>query len=295
MILRPYREGDFDDVAEMFEAISLEAYGFNDQPREELLKYFTAPTTNVEEDVRLAFDGDRLVAYVDADSQVATTWWSDVRVAPGEDTQAVVPVLLEWAERRAGSGVLYLYVPSTLSDMREAFERGGYRRCRGSYRMEIELDGPVEPVVPPDGIEIRTLGEDELEAAYEVHQEAFLDTWEFRPEPFDEWKHWVVTADSFDPELWFLAWDGPDLTGVSICRVRSGIGWVGILAVLRPWRRRGVGHALLRHSFREFQRRGFERVALGVDAESLTGAHRLYEAAGMQVVRQLDFFEKRLG
>lgn len=295
LTLRAYREHDFDQVAELFEAISLQAYGVSDQPRDELLKYFTAPTTNVEEDVRLAFEGDRLVGYVDADSQVAASWWSDVRVAPGEDTPRIVPVLIEWAERRAGSGVMHLYAPSTLTDLGDAFEAAGYRRSRASYRMEIELDQPLEPVASPPGIEIKTLGEGDLQAAYQAHQEAFLDSWEFHPEPFDEWRHWVVDTDTFDPSLWFLAWEGPDLTGVSICRVRSGIGWVGILAVLRPWRRKGIGYALLRHSFREFQRRGFDRVGLGVDAESLTGAVCLYETAGMHVVRQLDIFEKRLG
>lgn len=295
MNLRPYRDDDFDRVAELFEAISLEAYGSYDQPREELLKYFTAPTTNLEDDVRLAFAGDRLVGYVDADSQIAASWWADVRVAPREDTATIVPALLEWAERRAGAGVVHVYAPSTLSAMADAFEAAGYRRTRSSFRMEIDVDEPLTPVAPPAGIEIKTLEADQLQAAYEVHQEAFLDSWEFHPEPFEEWRHWVVDAASFDPGLWFLAWDGPDLVGVSICRVRSGIGWVGILAVLRPWRRRGIGNALLRDSLREFQRRGFDRVGLGVDAESETGANRLYEAAGMHVVRRLDIFEKRLG
>ena len=71
-------------------------------------------------------------------------------------------------------------------------------------------------------------------------------------------------------------------------------GWVGILGVLREWRRRGIGRALLLHAFHEFKRRGLPRAGLGVDAESLTGANRLYESAGMHVVRQLDFFEKQL-
>jgi ribosomal protein S18 acetylase RimI-like enzyme len=52
--------------------------------------------------------------------------------------------------------------------------------------------------------------------------------------------------------------------------------------VLRPWRRRGLGLALLRHSFQEFFRRGRRKVGLGVDASSLTGATRLYEKAGMR-------------
>jgi GNAT superfamily N-acetyltransferase len=295
VILRPYREDDFERVADLFEAIAVHAYGVNDQPREELLKYFTAPTTNVEEDVRVAFEGDRLVGYADVDTQDGASWWSEVRVAPGEDHDAIAPVLLDWAEQRAGPGILRLWAPSTLAELHDAFEHAGYRRSRASYRMEIELDEEPDPPATIAGIEIRLLGDGDPRLAYEAHQEAFEDSWEFHPEPFDEWRHWVIDTESFDPSLWFLAWDGSEVAGVSICRVRSGLGWVGILAVRRPWRRRGLGRALLQHSFCELHRRGYDRVGLGVDAESLTGAHRLYEAVGMRVVRQLDFFEKRLG
>jgi mycothiol synthase len=39
--------------------------------------------------------------------------------------------------------------------------------------------------------------------------------------------------------------------------------------------------ALLRHTFGEFYPRKKQRVGLGVDAQNLTGALRLYERAGM--------------
>jgi ribosomal protein S18 acetylase RimI-like enzyme len=52
--------------------------------------------------------------------------------------------------------------------------------------------------------------------------------------------------------------------------------------------------ALLLHSFGEFYRRGIHKVALGVDAQSLTGATRLYERAGMHIVRQYARYEKEL-
>jgi ribosomal protein S18 acetylase RimI-like enzyme len=69
---------------------------------------------------------------------------------------------------------------------------------------------------------------------------------------------------------------------------------VRLLGVRRPWRRRGLGRALLLHAFGEFRRRGFSRSALGVDAESLTGANRLYERAGMHVAARFDIYEKVL-
>ena len=51
---------------------------------------------------------------------------------------------------------------------------------------------------------------------------------------------------------------------------------------------------MLLHSFGEFYRRGKRKVALGVDADSLTGALRLYEKAGMRVLRQFDMYEKEI-
>jgi ribosomal protein S18 acetylase RimI-like enzyme len=62
--------------------------------------------------------------------------------------------------------------------------------------------------------------------------------------------------------------------------------------VLRPWRRRGLGRALLLQAFAAFRERGLARAALGVDAESLTGANRLYESAGMHVAARFDIYEK---
>lgn len=141
---------------------------------------------------------------------------------------------------------------------------------------------------------MRPLREGEERIAYEVHEETFEDSWEHTREPYEEWRHYLVDTESFDPSLWFLAWDGDEPAGVAICRVREVVGWVQILGVRRRWRRHGLGRALLLHAFDEFRRRGYERAGLGVDAESLTGANRLYESVGMRVARQLDFYEKQL-
>ena len=85
---------------------------------------------------------------------------------------------------------------------------------------------------------------------------------------------------------------------VSLCRIDAyedpAMGWVNTLGVRRPWRRSGLGLALLRHSFGELYRRGKRAVGLGVDANSLTGATRLYEKAGMHVIHQMNNYEKVL-
>jgi mycothiol synthase len=77
--------------------------------------------------------------------------------------------------------------------------------------------------------------------------------------------------------------DGDEIAGVTLCKTLAGEGWVNVVGVRRPWRKRGLGLALLRHALAEYQRRGVDKVALSVDAESITGAPRLYGRAGMSV------------
>lgn len=43
-----------------------------------------------------------------------------------------------------------------------------------------------------------------------------------------------------------------------------------------------------------FYKRGFKRVILGVDSQSLTGAQRLYEQVGMRVNMRIGRYEKEL-
>ncbi|MEA3396213.1 MAG: GNAT family N-acetyltransferase, partial [Chloroflexota bacterium] len=95
-----------------------------------------------------------------------------------------------------------------------------------------------------------------------------------------------------------LAVDGEEIAGISLCKPKMAedpeMGYVSSLAVLRRWRRQGIALALLQHTFGEFFRRGTRKVSLDVDAGSLTGALRLYEKAGMHVMRQSTNYEKEL-
>lgn len=174
-------------------------------------------------------------------------------------------------------------------------EGEGYRLVRGFWRMAIELDAEPQAPVWPAGITLRTLqpGRDE-HAVFECVEEAFQDHWGHVPRSFEQWITRTARSD-FDPSLWLLAEaESGELAGVALNARRPDCGWVNTLAVRRPWRRQGLGGALLRQAFVELWRRGERTVMLGVDAQSLTGATRLYEQAGMHVAAQYALFEKEL-
>ncbi|MEW6288206.1 MAG: GNAT family N-acetyltransferase [Chloroflexota bacterium] len=167
----------------------------------------------------------------------------------------------------------------------------GYKPIRYSWRMEIRLDeAPHAPKFPP-GVELRPFEMEQDRAVYEAHEEAFSDHWGHVPHPYEEWLH---RFEDRDPSLWFIAWDGRQIAGYALCRFRMGIGWVGSLGVRRPWRKRGLGEALLLHAFGEFYRRGMKVIGLGVDAANPTGATRLYQKAGMKVAAEYVIYEKEL-
>lgn len=179
---------------------------------------------------------------------------------------------------------------------RALLESRGYRPVRHFYRMVIELDEPPPDPEWPAGLAVGTLDyPDEARAFHAALEEAFANEWDHEPETFEAWHERRIVKRPFDPTLWFSVKSGADLAAVAVCDAhRFGMGWVGAIGVLEPWRRRGLGLALLRHIFGEFHRRGEKTIGLGVDAENPTGATRLYERAGMRVAWSAVFYEKEL-
>lgn len=226
--------------------------------------------------------------------------------------------LLEWSiergrrtVRKAPEGaqvVLQHFAWSTNQDAARLFTTHGFQRVRSQYIMRIDFDRPPHPPTLPEGITIRPMAgpgssgdNEEREALFTTYQ-AFKDHWGNTNQSFEEYyrryRHYIENNPHYDPALQFLALEGENITGVSLCSLHTDedpeMAWVGTLGVLRPWRKRGIGLALLQHSFCEFYRRGKKRAGLQVDASSLTGAVRLYERAGMRMLRKLDIYELEL-
>ncbi len=177
--------------------------------------------------------------------------------------------------------LLYNAVKARNSAARHLLERDGYAAIRFFLRMVADLDVSPPPPAWPDGIAVRGWeSEADDHPAYLTLEEAFRDHWGHVPTPFEAWRR---KGERFDPGLWFLAFDSEAIAGALVGWHSLGMGWVDQLGVRRPWRKRGLGLALLRQAFAEFYRRGWTQVSLDVDAESETGATRLYERAGMRV------------
>jgi mycothiol synthase len=171
----------------------------------------------------------------------------------------------------------------------------GYAPVRYHWRMEVKLEEAPAPVTFPTGIELRPFTRDEhARAVWQANNEAFQDHWDSHESAFEEWAHDKFGNPNFDPSLWMIAWEGDELAGFSQNRMRKGMGWIGTIGVRRAWRKKGLGLALLRHTFGEFYKRGTTTIGLGVDSENLSGATRLYQRAGMRAASEYVIYEKEL-
>jgi mycothiol synthase len=275
-----------------------------------------SPGFDPAEDIRVVFAPDgRMVGYIEVWTTVKPPVhpWIWGRVDPQYEDRGIGSWMLHWAEQRAlralpGVPEELRFAPRAgtfreAEKSRRLFEESGYQHIRSSYHMLIDMDAPVPEPVFPEGIQLRTFNPaTDAEVVYRADTEAFRDHFGFVEVPFEEgfkrFKHFTIDSEEFDPTLWYLAMDGDVIAGFNLCRPCSyddpDLGWVGELGVRRPWRKKGIGLALLRHSFNEFYRRGKRKVGLGVDAQNLTGALRLYESAGMHVHQAFDQYEKEL-
>jgi mycothiol synthase len=298
MILRAPTLADAPALADLY--AELQAKLDIGQRNEEQVRHDLSTFDDVEGCARIALDDGRVRGYVglwDPNDSHERLFF-EVRGRPGD--KAVVEHLLDWVEARseelaAGTtSCARVSASATDATLPDALRARGFRLVRHFLTMEIELaDEPPEPRYP-DGIAVRTFRPGDERAVYEVDMEAFADHWDHFQVSFEDWREHFVGAPQFDPELWFLAEDGPELAGISLCAPerRADTGHVAVLAVRRPWRGRGLATALLLQSLRTLRSRGRRKADLMVDAENLTGAVRLYERVGMRVAKRSETYEK---
>jgi mycothiol synthase len=304
---------DLEAALEIMNAYSRSQIGVEEDSAESLKLYWQSLGFDLSRDTIAIFtQPGQIAGYTEfwdwGEPHVRLIGWSVVH--PDYMGRGLGRYLLDWLVERARRNavkapegtrvVLQHYVLSTNQDAARLFIDNGFEHVRSNYTMHIEFEQPPQPPILPDGITIRAInGEEELRKALFTAHLAFKDHWGNANQPFKDYyqrtKQRIANDPHFDPALWFIALDGEEIAGVSLCSQHMDedpdLAWVGTLGVLRDWRRRGIGQALLQHSFCEFYRRGKKRAGLGVDASSLTGAVRLYERAGMYVQRRYDCYE----
>lgn len=314
-IARSGKLEDYQIVFDLLNAYSQHINGRDDMVDPELLRLdWLNEGFTPETDIRLVFATDNnLVAFVECwtNHEPPVHPWIFGCVHPDHWGMGIGSHILTWAEDHARLALdkcapELRVAPRTGTEAHNKngvalFEGLGWKHIRSYYRMVADLDFPPEVPALPEGITIRSYNpETELEAVYQTFVASFKDHFGFIVPRYEkglaEFKHNFLEDPAYDPRFWLVAHDGNEIVGMCVCRREDSedpeSGWVNELGVLRAWRKHGLGYALLKNAFAMFYADGKKRAGLGVDASSLTGALRLYERAGMRVLRQFNQYEK---
>lgn len=248
-------------------------------------------------DILLAHDADGTLAAYGMVKEEQEVLDLDVFVHPDRKGHGLGTFMLEWAEREAADrGKTVVRTSGVTADVHAAplIEGRGYAPVRRFYRMLVDLDAPPPAPVWPEGFTVSAFAPGEEAIFHRVTDEGFAEHWGHVSRSLEEWGHSVFGRGWWDPTLAFLVREGEEPAAAAVNALRFGAGWIGTLAVLKPWRGRGLGRALLLHSFDALYGRGEHRISLAVDAGNETGATHLYESVGMRVVWQADVYERRM-
>jgi len=306
--LRSAQWSDAEVVAQLiYDACAAEGDAILAMSADELKHGWQDPQFNIEKDAFVAQTSEgRIVGYADVTNSFGHAILNmDGNAHPYFKGRGIGTTLLRAVEQR-GREVMTLAEPDVrvvikttinkhAADGVALHQHEGYQPIRYHWRMQIVLnDAPANPTLP-DGIEFRPFikGEHDV-AVWKAQNESFRDHPGSHEWTLEEWRRIRLDDPEFDPSLWVIAWDGEQVAGFSQNRYRTGIGWIRMLGVRRPWRKHGLGEALLLHSFGEYYRRGMQTIGLGVNAHNPTGATRLYQKVGMYPASEHVTYEKEL-
>ena len=133
--------------------------------------------------------------------------------------------------------------------------------------------------------------------------EAFSTEQSFKPLDWDEWLKLYHDKRS-DQHLWCLAIDeeNGDAVGLAIAEIDRQAnhqanrqdGWAVDLGVIKTWRNRGIGRALLLNVMHKLRQAGMSAVKMGIDSYDPMNATRLYKSVGFKVLHGSHTYLKRL-
>jgi ribosomal protein S18 acetylase RimI-like enzyme len=220
--------------------------------------------------------------------------------------RACSDVLVEWAvgqARRVGSArgleIQQIDTGAFADDERQHrwLAASGFDRVRTWWQMSRPVTVDETALVPSAeqwsdrGVTFRLVDPgdvDDLRAVHDVLEAAFTDHFNSKPETFDEFLHRLREEPGHRWDHWWLASldsheDGDGAPVGALVGEESGSGsYVSYIGVVEAARGRGVAKGLLRTIVADAASRGRDRVTLEVDADSSTGADRLYVSLGWE-------------
>ncbi len=275
--VRETRPEDASEILALVHASDIAVVGFADFDLEEVEEGIAGPKSVV------ACEGDRIIAWgYLTNATDGPRDFLEVYIHPEHGRPAQRPLLeLLLAEVRRRGKYARSAAVAIEEPWIEAITAQGFLFVKQHARMTVDLPVALDPPTHT----VRPVTEPELPTFYEVIDTAFHDMLDYQPRTYEQWR------SRFTPRWddWLVC----EVDGTIAGALQSGTdGWVEYLGVLAPFRRRGVGRALLLTAFELYAKQGHAKAGLGVDMANPTQAIKLYTSVGMTPAYQANVYEK---
>jgi mycothiol synthase len=263
------------------------AFGVSEQKREHLRQRWDLPSTGRW----VALENGAVAGYAALDENR-----DFVHAASDPDVgDALIARVEHEARTRGFPHVSVVAVPED-APLYGTVQRNGYRVEREILRMWRTLDDNLPDPIWPDDVTVRSYTDADAERVQALLDKQYAG-WDesYTPRSHEGWLSFMTVHDDFDPTLWFLVERDGNLVACALhWKESQGLGWVKDIVVRKSERGRGLGKALLHHTFHAYAERGVERVGLKVDSTNPTGAQQLYARLGFVTDQRLEVWQKRL-
>jgi mycothiol synthase len=269
----------------------------------ELKLILDAPKLDQARDVQLWEDGNykliglALLDMPDSQDEIDACLWFYVH--PNLRSEGLEKDIIKWGENRLREVEKERNLPAKLrtysrvdkTDEILLLEKQGFEVDRYFLTMVRSLAEPIPtPEFPADFALTHVSGEQDIQPWVEMFNQSFIDHWNHHDLTAETVRYWMQDAN-YQPELDLIAISG-DRKFAAFCdcqikpqkNARSGTkdGWIELLGTRRDFRKMGLGKAMLLAGLHSLKAAGANTAKLSVDADSLTGATKLYKSVGFR-------------
>ncbi len=281
---------DIPRATEFFNLVEISEWGMPDFDESEVEEEWA--DRDLAKSVVLVEDEDRqIVASMTIVNGDGVTWDAFGYVHPEHNKHGLGAWIIDWSEAiaadredetREGYRVELLNFTSTVNTAaQELLASKAYDVAKVFRRMRIELQEKPDPVIWPEGYELRPFVEGRDDQHYfEALQTAFAEHWSSAPRTFEQWRKSSFTGE-YDTNLWVQLVHDDRVVGICSGKPVADTGWIGYVGIVPEYRRRGLAKLMLQEDFARFWDKGIRTVGLGVDSENRQSAIQLYLNMGM--------------
>lgn len=168
-------------------------------------------------------------------------------------------------------------------------QQAGFTPQRFFTEMRVDLRSVTLPAPEPlPGMEIRRWTPADDDATRLAYNASFADHWGSTPASPERWRNLFADSSNFRPDFSRLAVQNGEVVGFVLSDEFDSetaarghrTGYLDRVGTVRSVRGRGVASALLLHCLHAMRESGCAYAELAVDADSPTGAGRLYQRLG---------------